>query len=43
MVDDYFDGQGELYLLDGFELKGTWRKGSLVSGEIYFNQIEGLK
>lgn len=43
VVNDYFHGSGELYLLDGIEIKGEWKKGFLKKGTIFFNEIQELK
>lgn len=42
MIDDHFHGNGELYLLDGIEIKGNWNKGFLKSGTIFINQIDEI-
>ena len=43
VIDDFFHGNGELYLMDSFEIKGKWKKGFLITGQIIFNQLEQYK
>lgn len=43
VIDDYFQGNGELFLVDNFEIKGKWQKGFLVTGQIIFHLLKQYK
>ena len=41
--NDFFQGWGELFILDGILLKGEWKNGNLKKGNIFFEEIEEIK
>ncbi len=43
ILDDFFQGWGELFLQDGIIMRGEWNKGKLVRGEIFFEQIKMIR
>jgi len=43
VLKDYFQGQGSLILPEGIMIKGKWKKGRMIDGEIYVRFITELK
>lgn len=41
--NDFFQGWGELFMLDGILLKGEWKNGNLNKGHMYFEEIDEIK